>query len=393
MKYFKINPQNPDTKVIKEAVKCLNNNGLIVYPTDTLYAIGVDAYSRKAVNKLYLIKQRDMGKPVSIMLNSLQQIKEIFGLMPEIRDDLEKILPGAYTAVIKNTMQKQIPIFADINNPGSYIEKVGVRIPAHSASSALSYLFDSPISCTSANISGMENTFSVESIIAQFGSSIDLIIDAGPIIKSKGSTVIDFTKDPYFIIREGDITIKKLQKIFGTNRISLRKEKFVITFVCSGNICRSPIAEGLLKKMIAATPYKDLITIQSAGTLSIPISHAHDLAINIADENELELGRHLSQPITREIVADSDIIFCMAQNHFSYLTRHFPEYKNKLYLLKQWKNSKQVGIPSIADPIGHNSTFFLQTFNEIRSELKRIFPAILKLLKDFSKFNELSESR
>jgi L-threonylcarbamoyladenylate synthase len=391
MKYYKIDAQNPDTKIIKEAVKCLNNDGLIVYPTDTLYGIGVDAYSRKAVNKLYLLKQRDMRKPVSIMLNSLQQIKEIFGFSPEcIREDLEKILPGPYTAVIKNSMQKKIPIFEEVNSPGSYLEKVGIRIPAHPVSSALSYLFDSPISCTSANISGRENTFSVENIIAQFGSEIDLIIDAGPIIKSKGSTVIDFTKEPYFVIREGDVSEKKLQKIFGRSRITKRKENFNITFVCSGNICRSPMAEALFKKMIMKTKYKDFIIVQSAGTLSIPVSHAHDYAINVCDENDVELIRHLSQPITREIVMESDIIFCMAQNHFSYLTKRYPEYKEKVFLLKQWKKNTTVSIPSIADPIGHDMKFFRATFNEIRSELKRILPAVLELVKNFSKFHELN---
>ena len=63
MKYYKINAQNPDTKIIKEAARCLNKGGLIIYPTDTLYGVGVDVYNRKAVNKLFLVKQRDMRRP------------------------------------------------------------------------------------------------------------------------------------------------------------------------------------------------------------------------------------------------------------------------------------------------------------------------------------------
>ena len=89
----------------------------------------------------------------------------------------------------------------------------------------MAYLFDSPISCTSANVSGKENTFSIENIIAQFGNVIDLILDAGPIPFSQGSTIIDFTKDPYFIVREGDVSEKKLTQLFGKNKVTKRKNK------------------------------------------------------------------------------------------------------------------------------------------------------------------------
>lgn len=390
MKYFKINAQNPDTKIIKEAVRCLNKGGLIIYPTDTLYGVGVDVYNRKAVNKLFLVKRRDMRRPVSIMLSSLQQIKEIFGFSPShIKEDIEKIMPGRCTAIINNAFQKKIPIFENVDNPGSYIEKVGIRIPSNPASSALAYLFDSPISCTSANISGKENTFSIENIIAQFGNVIDLILDAGPIPFSKGSTIIDFTRDPYFILRDGDVSEKKLISLFGRNKITRRKNKFVITFVCSGNICRSPMAEALLKKMLKSTKYKHIVDVLSAGTLSIPISSAHDYAIRICDENGIDVTRHFSQPINDELVRSSDIIFCMAQNHYSYIINQFPEYKNKVVLLKQWKSSKEISIPSVADPIGHDFSFFKSTYQEIHTELKRTLPFILNEIKKFIKLHEL----
>lgn len=390
MKYYKIDAQNPDTKLIKEAVRCLNKGGLIVYPTDTLYGLGVDAYNRKAVNKLFLVKQRDMRRPVSIMLNSLQQIKEIFGFSPEnIKDDIEKIMPGPCTAIINNSFQKRIPIFESVDSLGSYIEKVGIRIPSNPTSSALGYLFDSPISCTSANISGKENAFTIENIVAQFGNVIDLILDAGPIPFSKGSTIIDFTKEPYFIIRQGDLSEKKLEKLFGKGRVTTKRNKFVITFVCSGNICRSPIGEAILKKMLNRTKYKNMIEVLSAGTLSIPISHAHDFAINVCYNNGLDLTRHLSQTINEEILRNSDLVFCMAQNHYSYLVNQYPVHKEKVNLLKQWKFPKNVSIPSIADPIGHEPNFFKETYKEIHTELKRIFPFVLNEIKKFKMLHEV----
>ena len=86
MQYYKINPEKPDPTKIEKAVECLKKGGIIVYPTDTLYGLGVDPFNRNAVHKLFLIKQRDMRRPVSLMLSSIQQIKEIFGFnSPEMQ--------------------------------------------------------------------------------------------------------------------------------------------------------------------------------------------------------------------------------------------------------------------------------------------------------------------
>jgi tRNA threonylcarbamoyl adenosine modification protein (Sua5/YciO/YrdC/YwlC family) len=384
MKYYKIDRENPDPKIIKKAAECLERGGLIVYPTDTLYGLGVDAYNREAVNKLYMVKQRDMRRPVSILLNSIQQIKEIFGFSPQtIKEDLEKILPGRITCIINNSLQKKVPIFENVKKPGTYLEKVGIRIPSDKVSRALVYLFDSPISATSANISGMENVFSIENVIAHFGADLDLILDGGPIPKSKGSTIIDMTKVPYIISRQGDVSETELFDLLGSEKIVSKKEKFIITFVCSGNICRSPIGEAILKKMISKTKYRHQIKVQSAGTFNLPKSQAHDFAIDVSRKNEIDLTKHFSQPITDKIVNESELVFCLAQNHYKFLVKNYPQHKNKFILLKQWKREKSLFIPSIADPIGHDPKFFEETYKEIFLEIKRVFPAILTRVKQF----------
>ncbi len=260
MKYYKIDGQKPNPQIIKKAVECLHDGGLIVYPTDTLYALGIDVFNRDAVDKLYLIKQRDMRKPVSIMMPSLQLVKELFGFeRTQIRKDMAKLLPGKITAVIKNMVNRRVPVFEEAaHKKTNILDKIGIRVPNHPVSKKLAKLFDSPISCTSANVSGLENNFSIQEVIAQFGKDLDLIIDAGQIKPSKGSTVIDFTRTPYLILREGDLNLEELQEVLGREKIIRKRDKYIITFVCSGNICRSPMAEAILKKMLS----KKLLKIQ-----------------------------------------------------------------------------------------------------------------------------------
>lgn len=390
MQYYKIDPENPDKNTIKKAVKCLEEGGLIVYPTDTLYGLGVDVFNRKAVNKLFLVKQRDMRNPVSLMLHSIQQIKEIFGIdSPALRTDLEKLLPGKYTAVINNPLQKKIPIIENVNEPGTYLEKVGVRIPDHAVCKELTTLIDSPISTTSANLSGAKNVFNIQDIIAYMGDKLDLILDAGPIKQSKGSTVIDFTHTPYKILRAGDISSDDVAEKIGSKKILQLRDKFIITFVCSGNICRSPMAEYILRQMLTKTKYRKHVKVQSAGTLRIETSPAHEYAINVSNAHDLDLNPHSSQPVDDKIMEKSDLVFALAQNHFVELNRRYPQHKNKIGLLKQWKRPYQISIPSIADPIGHSLTFFQGTYDEIYSEVKRVFPGILSHLRNFCELHGL----
>lgn len=386
MKYFKIDPLNPDPKIIKETVKCLDDGGIIVYPTDTLYGLGVDVFNRKAVHKLFNIKQRDMRRPVSIMMHSIQQVKEIFGLYPEaIAKDMEKIFPGKMTALIENRLEKKIPVFERVDKPGRYFDKIGLRIPDSPVCTAISLLFDSPISSTSANLSGQGNVFSVRDVIAHFGPRLDLILDAGEIPRSSGSTILDMSKQPYLVVREGEVTLNDLKEKLGEKRVALQKEKFTVTFICSGNICRSPIAEGILKRIISKTKYRNQIDVNSAGTLPLPASQAHDHAISVCDTHKIDLRSHISRHVSTDIIERSDLIFCMAQDHFTYLMKHFPQQQQKFVLLKQWQRPNQLAIPSIADPIGHNLKFYRQTYDEIFQEIKRVLPAILVRARAFLK--------
>lgn len=384
MKYYKIDPRNPDPNIIKETVHCLDKGGVIVYPTDTLYGLGVDVFNRNAVHKLFNLKQRDMRRPVSIMLHSIQQIKEIFGLFPEsIPIDMKKIFPGKMTAIIENRLAKKIPIFEKVDKPGTYFEKIGVRIPDHPVSNALSLLFDSPISSTSANLSGQGNVFTMQEIIAQFGPRLDLILDAGEIPRSKGSTILDMSKNPYLVVRSGAVPLEELQKKLGKDKVRLQKNKFTVTFVCSGNICRSPMAEGILKRIIGKTKYRERIHVDSAGTLPLPPSPAHDFAIQVCNDHGIDLQKHRSRHLNRSIMENSDLVLCMAQDHFTYMIKHFPHQMNKVALLKQWQRPHQLSIPSIADPIGHKLNFYQQTFDEIFNEIKRVLPAIFSRTRTF----------
>jgi L-threonylcarbamoyladenylate synthase len=391
MEYIKIDPARPNHNVIRRAAEVLHAGGVIVYPTDTLYGLGVDAFNEKAVNKLYLLKQRNFKQPVSLMVNSIDEIEQMAGILPITLFALvQKILPGKITAILPYTRDDLIPLFRKFDPEQKIFEKIGFRIPQYRFCDLLTKQFGGAVSSTSANLSGKGNALNIPEVIAQFGDRIDLIIDAGSLQSLSGSTVIDFTKVPFLILREGEISLSALHEMLPGVEFKLKKKQFTITFVCSGNICRSPMAEVILKALIRRTRYRDLIRVNSAGTLGIEYGAAHQLAILAASEEGLDLSGHRPKGVNKKIMDEAEIVICMAVNHFDYLRKEFPDQRSKVILLKSWKREISLANPSVADPIGQSESVFRQTYREITIELKRILPYIFSEVKKFIEFNELS---
>ena len=389
MQYVKINPQKPDSGIIDRAVKVLKKGGIIVYPTDTLYGLGVDVNNVQAVYKLYLLKQRDLRLPISLMVASIEDMEKISGKPDErTRTILTRMLPGKFTVLLNRKKGLNLAAFDEFL-PEEASSKIGFRIPDSPLCQQISAVLGNPISSTSANISGKGNLQSVRDIVAHFGDKLDLILDAGALPSKAGSTIIDLTKTPLLVKREGDISLAEVRKLLNDPSVQKSKDTYTITFVCSGNICRSAMAEGLLKALMKRTKFRSIVAVNSAGTLALPSSPAHETAIKIAAEQGVDIRTHRSRFITKQIVEQADLIIAMARDHLEYLQKRFPEHRKKVVLLKEWKRNQPLFNPSIADPIGHDPQFFREVFNGIRIEIKRIMPYLFEEIKKFMDYNDI----
>jgi len=177
----------------------------------------------------------------------------------------------------------------------------------------------------------------------------------------------------------------EIEQKLGFSLRGIDEGKFHIMFVCSGNICRSPTAAGILRQMLARTKYKLYVDINSAGTLSYSGAPAAEFSIAVAREAGVNIASHISQSVTEKLMDKAHLVICMALNHYQILSQNYPQLRSKIVLLKQWKVTKKLANPSIADPIGHTLTFYDKTYSEILKELKRVFPAIIVLIKEFLK--------
>lgn len=183
---------------LTEAVEVLESGGIIIYPTDTLYGLGVNAFDNEAVDSLFCMKNRSESKAISLAVSNYSWIYRITKISDKEKQVIEKYLPGPYTFLLN----KSEDIMANKLSYKLYgnTEKIGIRIPDNLIPQYLSQKF--PITASSANYSGKETKSSIKSIIKQLGCEVDLVVDIGS-LKKGSSTVVDLSSDKYKIIREG----------------------------------------------------------------------------------------------------------------------------------------------------------------------------------------------
>ncbi|MFH1520965.1 MAG: L-threonylcarbamoyladenylate synthase [Candidatus Micrarchaeota archaeon] len=166
---------------IEEAVKVLQNEGVIVYPTDTLYGIGGDGTSEISVKKIYKIKKSNQKKPLSVMMADMNMVKEYCVIEPEQEKELLKKLPGPYTFLLNS--KKKIA--------ASNGKKLGIRIPDEGFCQFLCKRFGKPIVTTSANITKQKPPTTIEEVDNKILRTVGLAIDGGKTKYQRPSEIID----------------------------------------------------------------------------------------------------------------------------------------------------------------------------------------------------------
>ncbi len=191
---------------LTKVVSSLKKGELIVYPTDTLYALGADIFNKSAVKNIFLIKKRSFNQPLSIAVSNIDALKDVAFVDDRIIRISERFLPGKLTLILKK--KKAI---SDILTAGS--DRIAVRIPNNNIALQILSAFG-PLTCTSANIHGFPTPYKINDIRIQFKDKINIYLDAGE-LKSKPSTIVDISNEKVMILREGSIPSKKvLRRMF-----------------------------------------------------------------------------------------------------------------------------------------------------------------------------------
>lgn len=195
MRIVEINQDNPQQRLIDQAVEALKQGAVIGYPTDTMYGIGCDIYNQKAVKRIFQIKKRAKSKPFSFICCSLKNVSKYCFLSNTAYRLMKKNLPGPYTCVLP--AMKIVPKIMMTKQ-----KTVGIRVPDNKICQELVKSLGNPLLTTSAKIEGENPLAEAYEIEERLGNQIDLLIDGGTIYPS-ASSVISLIHDSPEILREG----------------------------------------------------------------------------------------------------------------------------------------------------------------------------------------------
>ena len=187
-----------DTNAIELTLEVINSGGLVVFPTDTVYGLAVDAQNEAAMRRLFAVKGRDAMKTVPVMVNSEDHLSMVASNWGQTEQKLAQAFwPGALTIVTGRN-----PNFPDLINGDTTI---GLRQPRHEF---VQFLLDAtgPLAVTSANISGEPPAVNAEMVLGSLGDLVDLVIDGGVCESGLSSTVVKVNGETVEVMRVGDIT-------------------------------------------------------------------------------------------------------------------------------------------------------------------------------------------
>ena len=193
---FKINPENPQLRLVRKTTEILQRGGVIISPTDTTYGIGCDLFNKKAVERVYRIKEAEPDKPLSFICADLKDLSSYaVGVSDYAYQTMRRLFPGPYTFVLRAS--KMVPKIMR-----SRQKTMGIRIPDNKICLSIVRELGHPVVSTSVAQPRDEVLSDPVEIHARFGKQVDLVIDGG-VLLSDLSSVVDLSGEVPVVIREG----------------------------------------------------------------------------------------------------------------------------------------------------------------------------------------------
>ena len=383
--------------VVHQIVQTLAEGKLVGLPTETGYVAAAHPLHPAGVDRLAAL-QRKLGSPrlVVVLKHPQESLDYVPQMGPLARKLTRRFWPGPVTLLFDaKLLRGEDPesMAGDVSSasestaanssesglagalPGNVFREqlsadgLALRVPAHELMWSVLRLLPSPLIATGENHLGGTCCASAGALAAASMDALDFVVDAGPARYELPTTLVRVGRDNWNVVSEGVATRRTLNRLAGE----------MYLFVCTGNTCRSPMAEGIFRKLLSERlkcPEDDLVDrgymVASAGVAAAPGSPASPEAVELLVDRGVDLRGHESQPVTPQLLSQADQIFTMTRSHRDFLVREFPEAASRVRLLARDGSD-------IIDPIGAGMEEYRRCAAQIETELQHIIaelPAI-----------------
>ncbi len=352
--------QAPASLVV-EVVNRLERGEVLILPTDTVYGLHALSRNGDAVERIRKIKQVEPGKPLSTICSTVVGIGR-FVQLPEgvYRRHILEGWPGPVTWILP--AQPMMPKH-NLGPDGT----IGIRIPNNQFLRSICAALDDLVVSTSANLHGQKPPVTREEIDPRLLDAVDACVFQISPLEGRPSEVKRWTPGGTEVIRT------RVEQ-------STASERLHVLFVCRGNTCRSPMAEGLLHEL-GAKAMPGQLNVRSAGLAAESNMRASLYAVEALRERGVDIHQHHTRPVTPELLNWADIVLVMTDQQLNDLHERFPDARGKATILTAYPDGNVAESENIVDPAGGDQETYRKVADELERELERILPHLKQKLE------------
>jgi protein-tyrosine phosphatase len=340
-----VNSTDDPRDVVHRAVQSLVEGKIVAFPTETVYVLTASALNEAAVERLIGLRQGSLEGPLALAVRNADDALDYVPRISPLGMRLaRRCWPGPVTLELEDAQPESVvqrlpeSVRAHVAPEGS----IRLRVPAHDHIGAVLRLLAGPLVMMGARRFGEADAVTAQDVVERFGEQVDIVLDDGRCKFAQRSSLVRVNADRFEVLRPGVISETNLKRL----------ASWIAVLVCTGNTCRSPMAEAMLRDKLAkrigcrSDELEDKgVIVMSAGLAATPGGRSAAEAVSVMRERGLDLTMHESQPLSDRLVRFADLILTMTRSHREAILGRWPDAAARAHLISQSQGD-------VSDPIG-----------------------------------------